>query len=388
VIQHLPARYRYLGAWTLAGLYNYLRDVSADDAGVLAVFNLAHFGAWMVLGRLAIPLIRRYPVRLTLSSWALHVAMGSAFAVADVTIGHLVFYKVRGTHGHDSLWHIVELAVRSCYGLAVLTYFCMVGVVQAWDAHRLAQAREREAAAHRAALVVAQLESLKNQLQPHFLFNTLNAIAGLMHYDVASADRMLNRLSDLLRAALREAGNATITLGQELDLVEAYLDIEKIRFEGRLRADLAVPAPLRALPVPPFILQPLVENAIKHAVGPRAEGGSVQVHGTCDGDALVLEVRDDGAAGLPVRGGFGIGLANTRARLATQFGPGACLDLLREAGGTVARITLPLAALALAPAGAHGATRSGATLSAATLSAATLSAATLSGATLPATVSA
>ncbi len=152
---------------------------------------------------------------------------------------------------------------------------------------------------------------------------------------------MLNRLSELLRISLQETGSPVIPLKREIDFIEAYLDIEKIRFEERLRVQWDVPASLHDFPIPPFILQPLVENAIKYAVAPRAAGGNIIIRAYRDGHCLVLEVEDDASGAQPQLKGFGIGLSNTRKRLETLYGHGQRLDLLRLDEHTVARISIP-----------------------------------------------
>lgn len=151
-----------------------------------------------------------------------------------------------------------------------------MGVVQGLDTLQLARRRAVQVAEHQTAYGNAQLASLRLQLQPHFLFNTLHAIGSLMHYDVATADRMLNRLSDMLRTSLREADKPVVTLRQEIAFIEAYNEIEKIRFEERLGVAWDIAHELHECLVPPFILQPLVENAVKYGVAPRAAGGKIE----------------------------------------------------------------------------------------------------------------
>ena len=335
-------RLRYCAAWTLAGLYNFSRDIFSGPLFPLAVFNLAHFAVWAALGVVAMPLMRRMPLRLDWRPWLFHLVAGAGFALLDITLGHLIFVYVTGIGKTLSFPQLVEAAFVSCFHLALLTYWCFLGVVQGLDAQQLARTREVQLAEHRTALVQAQLQNLKDQLQPHFLFNTLNSLASLMHYDVKTADRMLNRLSDLLRISLRESGKDLVTLGQEVASVQAYLDIEKIRFEQRLDVQWSVPAELHASAIPPFILQPLVENAIKYGVAPRAGGGKLSIRAYAEQDALLIEVEDDAPPAQPQQAGFGIGLRNTRSRLEAMYGARQCVELLRGAAGTVARIRLPL----------------------------------------------
>jgi LytS/YehU family sensor histidine kinase len=232
-------------------------------------------------------------------------------------------------------------AIKSCFHLALMTYAGFVAAVQAHDAFQLAGRRQRQVAELEALHVRAQLQHLKEQLNPHFLFNTLHAIGSLMHYDVPTADRMLQRLGDLLRLSLDDRDALVTTLDRELAFVEAYLDVEQIRFSRRLRVDWSVPETLRASQVPALVLQPLVENAIKHGIAPRAEGGRIAIRARRDGEALVLEVEDDAPAGLPPRRGFGLGLSNVRRRLAAFYGRDERLELVREGAGTIARLRLP-----------------------------------------------
>jgi LytS/YehU family sensor histidine kinase len=186
-----------------------------------------------------------------------------------------------------------------------------------------------------AQLAQAQLSALKMQLHPHFLFNTLHSISALLHSDAEAADRMVARLGDFLRLTLENSDSHEVTLEQELEFLRCYLDIEMTRFQDRLRVDFAIgPGTLDAL-TPNLILQPLVENAIRHGIAHRIEPGCIEICSERSGDKLRLQVRDDGP-------GFasntaGIGLTNTRARLERLYGSGYVLQLSNGAqnGATV-----------------------------------------------------
>jgi two-component system LytT family sensor kinase len=207
----------------------------------------------------------------------------------------------------------------------------------------LVESRERAKAQDQ--LSEARLQSLRLQLQPHFLFNTLNAIMALIGSEPRAAERMVAGLSDLLRASLRSADEQEVPLARELEHLKLYIDIQRTRFGDRLDVQLDVEPVTRGAMVPSLLLQPLVENAIRHGLAPRAVGGQVCVSAARDGEELHLEVRDDGV-GAEVRGGSlareGVGLANTRERLrrlhgerqrfAYETGPGA---------GFSVRIALP-----------------------------------------------
>lgn len=332
----------YWGAWTLAGAYNFVRDVFDAPWRTLLLFNFSHFLVWGLLGLVAIPLMRRYPMHMHWRPWLLHLLMGTLLTQIDITTGHWLFYLLSGSTKHRTLLQIATIAFKNCFHLGLLTYACLLGIVQGLDAQKLARARELQVAEHKTAFIQAQLQSLKTQLQPHFLFNTLHAIASLMHYDVPTADRMLNRLSELLRISLRETATSVVSLKQEMSFIEAYLEIEKIRFESRLEVAWLIPDDLHGSAIPPFILQPLVENAIKYGVAPRADGGNIVIRAYADQQALLLEVEDDAPLAKSQLAGFGIGLSNTRSRLETLYGSGQSFELIRAGMGTIARIRLPL----------------------------------------------
>jgi signal transduction histidine kinase len=227
----------------------------------------------------------------------------------------------------------------------LVTYWVIVGVSLALDYYRKYRERELAAAQLEARLAQAQLEALKMQLHPHFLFNTLHAISALMYSDLAAADRMLARLSELLRLTLRNIGAQEVTLKQELEFLEHYLEIEQARFADRLTVQMEIdPATLDAQ-VPNLLLQPLVENAIRYGIAPREEAGRIEIHARRTNGMLELQVRDDGP-GLPdseeIKLKEGIGLANTRARLRQLHGVAQCFELRNAAeGGLVVSVTLP-----------------------------------------------
>jgi hypothetical protein len=212
--------------------------------------------------------------------------------------------------------------------------------------------REREvrAAQLQAQLSDAKLLALKSQLQPHFLFNTLHSISSLMLRDVKSADTMIARLSDLLRMSLEDEGQHLISLKRELDFTQAYLDIEKIRFGDRLAAVFDVPPEVLDSLVPHFLLQPLVENSIKHGISKRSHAGEIEVRAEKLQNDLVLKVRDNGSdrpSGVPSGRDLdsGIGLRGTRERLRTLYGSAQRLDIdFLPDGAVEVTISLPFRA--------------------------------------------
>ena len=187
----------------------------------------------------------------------------------------------------------------------------------------------------------AQLKMLQAQIEPHFLFNTLANLAGLIESNPKLARHLLEALNRYLRASLLRTRAEGGTLGDELDLLEAYLEVFKIRLGPRLDYTISAAPPLRALPFPPMLLQPLVENAIRHGIEPQVAGGRVRITATRDGGALELTVRDTGC-GLGETPGSGLGLDNVRARMAALFGDSGTLEIAQPAdGGVQASLRLP-----------------------------------------------
>lgn len=215
------------------------------------------------------------------------------------------------------------------------TYVLLASVAHAALFYR--RAKEREA-----SLAHARLAALRMQLQPHFLFNTLNTISGLVHTEPERADAVLTALGELLRLTLETSGERELPLHRELRMVGAYLDIMHARFEDRIRFTLAIEPGAREALVPAFILQPLIENAVRHGLEPRPGGGSVTIGAWREGERLVVEVRDDGvglAEGGPVH--EGVGLGNTRARLNELYGGRSKLELKSGGTGCIVVLVLP-----------------------------------------------
>lgn len=222
-----------------------------------------------------------------------------------------------------------------------LPWLAVAGLVAAVESRRRvvrsAVAQER----FRAEVAEQRLIALTGQLQPHFLFNTLQSISTLIHRDPDAADDMLTKLADLLRDLLRHRDRVIVPLGDEVRYARTYLEIAAVRFGDRLAFEVDAADPLHEASVPLFILQPLVENALTHGIGARLKGGRITVTGRRDGDRLHLDVADDGA-GLPLRVSEGIGLSNTRERLRGAFGSDQRLSIgPRPGGGTIARIDVP-----------------------------------------------
>jgi len=224
-----------------------------------------------------------------------------------------------------------------------IAFWAMIAVILSVEYYERWSERERQALLLGRQLAEARLEALSAQLQPHFLFNTLQGISTLLYRDIDNADRMLGRLGELLRRTLQQGDAPEVPLAEELATLEHYIAIQRIRFEDRLTVNVHADGLGSAL-VPHFILQPLVENAIEHGIARRAGPGVIDVTARADQGTLLLSVRDDGGATTaPPRASRGIGLANTRARLQALHGDDASLVLTRGgAGGCTVTIRLPL----------------------------------------------
>jgi LytS/YehU family sensor histidine kinase len=234
----------------------------------------------------------------------------------------------------------------------LLVYAALVGLSCMANIYRRYQERELRASQLEAQLTRAQLDALRSQLQPHFLFNTLNTISSLVTSDAAAAERVVSRLGDLLRLSLKHTGQHQLPLREELEFLGHYVDIQRSRFRERLQVEVDAPGDTLDGLVPTFVLQPLVENAVRHGIEPRTGPGRVWVSARRNAERLILEVADNGPGLVQGEGdngggngsgnGRGIGLANTRARLQQLYGAQQEISLSnRPEGGVVVRIEVP-----------------------------------------------
>ena len=304
--------------------------------------NSAQWYGWALATPLVVWLARRFPLRRPHIARSLVVHLA---ACAVVTFAELAFsaqLQIWTWTGGGSVWPFWKMFLGMTYALHlhVLVYGAIVGVTYAIDYYRRATRLEDQ-------LASAQLESLRAQLQPHFLFNTLHGIAGLVRTGQnAAATNMIAGLSDLLRASLDSSARQEVPLEEELEFVGRYLDIQRMRFPDRLAVHVdAAPDTLDVL-VPNLVLQPLVENALRHGVAQRAEAGAVTIRARREDGWLRIAVLDDGP-GLDRKGadgsGNGIGLANTRARLERLYGDAFRFSVAnRESGGVEASLAIPV----------------------------------------------
>ena len=247
--------------------------------------------------------------------------------------------------GRDAMWwsSFQELFFLN-FDWEMMTYWAVVGASHAYDFHRESQAQKLTAAQLQTRLAEASLQSLQRQLHPHFLFNTLHTISALIHRDPEAADAMLGQLSDLLRLTLDRIGTQEVPLKEELDFVQKYVEIERTRFGDRLQVEFDIAPDTLDAAVPNMLLQPLVENAIRHGIARKVGGGRVEITARREDGELCLVVRDTGPGLAEAKPGLskGVGLANTRSRLEHLFGERHSLDFSEPPGGGLAvKIVIP-----------------------------------------------
>ena len=318
----------------------------------LLLLNLNYWYSWALITPGILWLARRFPLERDswLRSVPVHVAgvfVGTLAHVTLVMLGRMAIYTWSGETQGVWLMEFQRLFFLN-FDWEMMTYWTIVGVSDALRYHYEAQDRALRASRLETRLMEAQLQTLQRQLQPHFLFNTLNTIAALMHRDVEAADQMLAKLSDLLRMALDQRGGQEVTLKDELEFLQKYLEIEQARFGERLSVSFDIAPETLDAQVPNLLLQPLVENSIRHAVAVRIEPGHIEIRARQLAETLELVVRDNGPGMPPARltsPGKGVGLANTRSRLERLYGANHQL-LFSEppGGGVMVTVTIPFKA--------------------------------------------
>ena len=303
--------------------------------------ELIYIGLWALLSPLILYLASRYRIERAnaLKRVPLHIALAILFAVVQRAANDLLALALRDRPFSGKEFYQTLLGYAD-YG--AFLYFIVLLIGHVIDYYERYRREQIHASRLEADLAAAQLETLQMQLQPHFLFNTLNSISTLVSSDPAGARRMIARLSDLLRATLKHPGAQRVPLGRELEFLDAYLAIERTRFGERLRVVQQIDPGTEQAVVPFLLLQPLVENAIRHGIAPSTEGGTVEVHARRESADLVLEVSNS-AAGVAGRSeGLGVGLSNTRGRLERLYDGRHEISCREDAdAGFIVRIKIP-----------------------------------------------
>lgn len=292
--------------------------------------SLSEWWLWALLTPLVVRLARRWPVHGVgrFRHLAAHAAVGAFLAIAKTIVDRAVFGWISG------FWMYL---LASTAALQFVVYMAIVAGAHLVTYYRTSREREQL----EARLAEARLQLLNMQLQPHFLFNTLNTIAELVHEDAETADRMITDLSTLLRRTMELGRTPEVRLDAELDLLSLYLSLQKARFGDRLKASVTVEEDAREARVPLLLLQPIVENSIRHGLARHVVAGRLDITARRAGDELFIEITDDGpgVTGEHVR--EGVGLGNTRARLDALY-PGASTLALTNVAGGGARVSVRL----------------------------------------------
>jgi signal transduction histidine kinase len=302
-------------------------------------WSFSYWYAWAALAPLSVWLTRVFLREGTRFLVSLQLHLPACLLLSFAHLAILAFVTRMSHFGAEPLRAVYAVHMQ----WNVVIYWVLVGATHAHHYYERFRERELRASQLEAELAHSQLHRLKMQLQPHFLFNSLNAVSTLIETDPEAAERMLSQLAGLLRESLREDAPHEVSLQDELTLLDRYLEIEKTRFSDRLSVGFDVDPSVLGARVPNFLLQPLVENAVRHGVARRSRAGRVDVRAWLDNGSLRLEVRDDGPGLAPPPRAAGIGLSNTRARLERLHGANyeLALENLPE-GGAVASVRLPL----------------------------------------------
>jgi signal transduction histidine kinase len=327
------------GIWTIVGISFGTRSYFYSQTnGPPARFwdmvpnYMIDFYAWGLFSPLIFKLVKRFHIERgnMLKALAFHIVAGPVFVVVvtAITIPVLWYLGFANPALHPTFGAFFNKLMVNPFYLhqGLLAYWGTVIVAHAYEYNQQVRIGKTRASELTAQLAQAQLAALKMQIHPHFLFNTLNSIAALLHEDVEAADRMITRLSDFLRITLQSSATSVVTLGEELVFLQAYLDIERARFPDRLIVELTIAPEVLDAQVPNLILQPLVENAVRHGISKQIGIGRLQIDAQRQDERLLIRIDDNGP-GKPNGNGNskrsasgGVGLANTRARLKQFYG--------------------------------------------------------------------
>lgn len=326
-----------------------MRAVGMQHAWVrLFVAVLLSWSVWALATPLVLRLGCRFPPNhwQPLRTWFIHLGacLGIGAAYSAWTALLQLFLQPWGYVQVTSFWKTAFSVFYGEFHIFLILYAAILAVSYTLESSKRLAQRETEAARLNEQLSRAQLEALRRQLEPHFLFNTLNAIAGLVREGRNDAAvSMIAGLSDLLRRVLDDSGKQEVSLGEEMEFLETYLDIQKMRFADRLQLSLDVPGEFLSARVPSLILQPMVENAIEHGIGKRAAGGAILIGAARNNGLLTLSVYNDGPR-IPddwERLRSGVGIANVRARLESLYGTACTLNIRNRDSGVEVLISVP-----------------------------------------------
>jgi two-component system LytT family sensor kinase len=334
-------------------------ESGADNRTYTFVVNVVYWLLWTSLAPLVLLLSSRVPLsgEGRLRAFATHLAAGLIFATVHIALLYVSAAAVRSVVSgvpFATAYANLPSPTRMHVEWEITMYWALVGLGHAMMFRAEARDRAMRAAQLEAQLAQAQLQALQRQLQPHFLFNTLQTISALVHRDVLEADRMIERLGDLLRMTLGAGEVLEVPIAREIEHVRHYAAIEQANMGSRLTIAIDIAPDVMGAMVPSLLLQPLVENAVRHGLAPRAAGGRVTIRAWRDGTHVEIRVEDDGL-GLAARPRAGVGLENTRLRLERSYLAAQRFDVSpRPGGGTAVTIRVPYRRAAIIPIEAAG----------------------------------
>lgn len=349
------------GIWTIVGisfgtrsyLYSQVTGPPANFWEMVPNY-MTDFYVWGIFSPLIFRLSRRYPIERgnIVRGLTFHIVVGLIFVIAITAITIPIVWSLGFANSttHPTFGAFFNKLIINPFYVhqGLLAYWGTVVVAHAYEYSRQVRVGRTRASELSAQLAQAQLAALKMQIHPHFLFNTLNSVAALLHKDVEAADRMIARLSDFLRITLQSSATSVVTLGEELEFLQAYLDIERIRFQDRLIVELTIAPDVLEARVPNLILQPLVENAVRHGISKQIAKGHLWIDARRQDRRLLIRIGDNGPGTGNCNGNSrrsfsgGLGLANTRARLEQFYGDFE-FDIVdsKDRGGTTVTLNVP-----------------------------------------------
>lgn len=341
------------GVWTIVALFfstqSYLMYYAERQPIRYAqgfLFQASACYLWALATPLVLWLSRRFCIDRTnwLRRAGLHFLFSLALVSTLLAVHFVVFMLLLGRAGNITPFRVFGFVYNNLDRWLLIYGFILL-LSHAFNYYNSYRKGELKASELRTQLVQSQLEALKMQVQPHFLFNTLHSISALLSKDTEGARKMITRLGDFLRLTLENSGSMEVTLQQEIEFLNGYLEIERIRFQDRLTTDIHVDPAVLDVHVPNLILQPIVENAMRHAIG-TSSTGRVEITAAPRNGVVRIEVKDNGPGiidrALETRRGKGLGLANTQARLAGLYGDAARFEMANDpAGGLIVALEIP-----------------------------------------------
>ncbi|MEW6130361.1 MAG: histidine kinase [Acidobacteriota bacterium] len=353
--------------WLLVGLAFGINDYLFSEVHVqfyqqplslssVLMWELVYWPVWASFSPLIFFIARRFPLERAkwLRNFSINIAAGLLITIIHRTVYLSIawLFYIAPDESLDSLASLFRHLLFFNLPTGFMAYGVILLVAHVINYYKRYQQEEVKASHLKAELAEAklqiteaELQSLKMQLHPHFLFNTLNSISALLDEDAQAADEMLARLGDFLRLTLENSGAQTVTLQEELEFLRRYLDIEQVRFQDRLQVQFDIEPQTLSAQVPNMILQPMIENAIRHGIAERISGGRIEIRARNQNAKLLLEIKDDGAglhSNPATSNGQGVGLANTRARLQQIYGALHRFELVNaEEGGTLVTLEIP-----------------------------------------------